>query len=223
MRKLFFYCLIFLSLTNCTKKEVQLPKIDVTGIPKINDHSSIWVFFKINQNDTIAEVNKNNRLINTHWILNIDKRLTMQKVVPVLKQMQKDKSKPSMHKKEGFHTYFSYADLTTNKMALELFNPTKYIDTERQLDSVYHSYKDRKKITIQLNKNKLTLSNEIVSIKELKTKLMANKLKMDSINTPIIFLKFSKETSFESYLKTKVYLAKTNFNFAPVEYIYNLK
>lgn len=79
MKKKYFLIIAFFSIIfmSCSKKSVQLPLIDSDGISDIYNHSSIWLFFEENENDTLAVLNKNNKVINTQWIFNIDRRLTM--------------------------------------------------------------------------------------------------------------------------------------------------
>ena len=78
---------------------MQLPIIEIAGITEIQNHSSIWIFYDEQEGDETAILNKNNKIINTHWIFNIDKRLTMKTVVPHLSAMQENRDKDSMHKK----------------------------------------------------------------------------------------------------------------------------
>ena len=80
-------------LVSCNKKNIQLPLIEIDGIKEIQNHSSIWIFYKRDKKGTSAVLNKNNKLLNTHWIYNIDRRLTMDKIVPILEEMQANRKK----------------------------------------------------------------------------------------------------------------------------------
>ena len=51
---------VFFVLVSCgNNKEVLLPKSDVTIVKTIDNHSPIYIFFKSDGKDTIAEVNRN--------------------------------------------------------------------------------------------------------------------------------------------------------------------
>ena len=119
---------VFITLS-CKEKSVQLPTLDVVGIQDtIYNNSKIWIFYNLHGNDTIAELNNNNSVANTHWIFNIDKRLSLKQVIPLIQQLQAKKEKPSMHDNgEISHSYYSYVDTVSNKLSLILFDSIKYI------------------------------------------------------------------------------------------------
>ena len=118
--------LYFLILFGCKNKEVELPLISIDGISEIQNHSSIWIFYEQTPNDTLSILNKNNKLLNTNWIYNIDSRLTMDKVVPLLIKMQENRNKKSMHKKEGMLNFFSYANTRNKNISLVMFDTINF-------------------------------------------------------------------------------------------------
>ncbi len=83
MKKLLFILSFFLTLSSCTNKTIQLPQIAISGESEIQNHSQIWVFYKYNKDKIKAEINKNNTISTTNWIINIDKRLPIREVIPV--------------------------------------------------------------------------------------------------------------------------------------------
>lgn len=222
MKKL-LYPIIFFSLilfSSCNKKKVQLPLIDQQGIPEIHNHSSIWIFYELKNNDTLAILNKNNKIINTHWIFNIDKRLPMKKIAPLLQKMQADKNKESMHKKEGFFNYFSYADMASNQISLINFTPTAFVFTEQAYQDLLNGHS--KNIELDIQNDALFLDKQKINMDQLVQKL--NDLKInDTLNSLKISLKYPGNTSYQRYLKTKAYLNKTVIQIDSTEYIYNLK
>ena len=70
------------NLISCNKKEIKIPTLDAKGIQEIHNHSQVWFFFEIKNNDTIAKLNKKNTISTTHWIYNIDKKLALKSIIP---------------------------------------------------------------------------------------------------------------------------------------------
>jgi len=218
--KYLIYIISFLFLiTSCSKKDIQLPLIDSDGLSEIYNHSSIWLFFEKNEKDTLAVLNKNNKIINTHWLLNIDRRLTMKYVVPALNEMQKAKYKPSMHGKEGTFIYFAYANTKSNNISLIEFKPTNFILSEKQIKDIVN---DDQIIKINLQKNKILINNILTDLDHVKNILKDYKNK-DSLNNSRIFLKYNEGISYQKYLQTKMILSKINMAIDSTENIYSIK
>jgi hypothetical protein len=219
---LFAYVIFFLLTFGCTNKKVQLPKIEIEGIPEIQNHSSIWIFLEIRDQDTIAVLNKNNKILNTHWIFNIDRRLPMVKIIPFLKSMQENKNKDSMHKNEGMLNYFTFANTRDKSISLVIFNPTTYIfngTVDENISSIDPSYEF---IEVDLQNDVLFLNKLKLRKDELIKKLNQIQSQDSLINYKIIF-KYSENTTFQNYLTTKSYLLKTGLNLVPEEFVYSLK
>lgn len=224
MQKNFYLLTIIflLFISSCSDKKVQLPKIELEGIPQIHNHSSIWVFYEIKNQDTIAILNKNNKIMNTNWIFNIDKRLTMNKVSPILIELQLNKNKPSMHKKEGTFSYFSYADLSSNQISVLNFIPTAFIFTSEEYQNLLISSPNFKTVELEIKKDFLILDKEEINTDQLAQKI--SRLKQnDTINSLKIFLKYNENITYQSYLKAKVFLNKVEIQIDSTEYIYSLK
>jgi len=217
-----FPLLFILFFNSCTDKKVQLPKIELEGTPQIHNHSSIWVFHEIKNQDTIAVLNKNNKIMNTNWIFNIDKRLTMGKVSPILTELQLNKNKPSMHKKEGSFSYFSYADISSNRISVLNFNPTAFIFTNEEYQNLLISSPNIKIVELEIKNNFLILDKEEINADQLSQKIKKSQLN-DTLNSLKIFLKYNENITYQSYLKTKVFLNKVEIQIDSTEYIYSLK
>ena len=223
--KKFYYKLLLLSIflvSSCANKEVLLPKIEIDGIPEIHNHSSIWIFYEQKGNEEIAVLNKNNKILNTHWIFNIDKRLPIKEVVPFLIQMQKNKNKDSMHKKEGNLNYFSYANIKSNQIALLDFDPTHYIYNIDEYKALVDNLLSNKIIELDINNENLFLNKKSVELNQLQRKIDQLKLK-DSLANIKLLLKYNENTSYQNYLETKVFLSKIEIQIDSTEYIYSLK
>lgn len=224
MKKRFYYfILIFLLFfQSCSKKEVLLPLITMEGIHEIQNHSSIWIFFEIEKQDTLAVLNKNNKLLNTHWILNIDKRLPMGKIVPILEDLQKNRNKDSMHKKEGMLNYFSYADQVTNKISLLNFLSTFYVKNENDFNYLFEEPLNKRLITLEIDKDHFILDKKSFDKNKLKESL-ENFTKKDSLQEPVLILKYEENLSYQDYLSAKAFLSNEGFPLDKTEYIYTIK
>jgi len=119
--------IIALLLFSCGKKEdVLLPKSNITIVKDVQDHSPIYIFFKVEGKDTIAELNRKSAIISTNWILNIDKRLPLKLVIPQVMKMQDKKRNEKMHQNEESENYYSYADSVGKNLAFLPFTKVFY-------------------------------------------------------------------------------------------------
>jgi hypothetical protein len=124
--KYFTLIIVFLLVSCGDKKDVLLPKSNLTIVKDVQDHSPIYIFFKIRGKDTIAEVNRKNSIISTNWIFNIDKRLPLKLVIPEVMKLQEKKRGDSAHKNEKAENYYSYADSIGKNLAFLPFTKMYY-------------------------------------------------------------------------------------------------
>ena len=114
-------------LFSCGKKEdVLLPKANVSIVKDVQDHSPIYIFFKTEGKDTIADLNRKSSIISTNWIFNIDKRLPLKMVIPEVMKLQEKKRADSAHKNENAKNYYSYADSIGKNLAFLPFTKVYY-------------------------------------------------------------------------------------------------
>ncbi len=172
MKKYFLFIIPFL-IFGCAKEELKIPTLAAPGIQELHDHSQVWMFFEVKNNDTIAKVNRKNTISSTHWIYNIDKRLPIRTFIPTLIKL-KEKHSNSMHSKEGTHNYFSYSDTISKKLSFFEFDATIF-KTDSLLSKYYikeHSniYKNYNNINLTFNPNNTWINDakmengELVSI-----------------------------------------------------------
>ena len=123
----YFTLIIACLLLSCGNKEaVLLPKSDVSIVKDVQDHSPIYIFFKTEGKDTIADVNRKSSIISTNWILNIDKRLPLKLVIPQVMKLQEKKRTEKAHKNENAENYYSYADSIGKNLAFLPFTKVYY-------------------------------------------------------------------------------------------------
>jgi hypothetical protein len=122
----FLIVLFLLIIISCGDKEtVLLPKSDLTFLKEVQNHSSIFLFFKTKGKDTLIEVNRKNSISSTNWIFHIDRRLSLRLVVPEIIKLQA-KKEASAHKSETSDNYFSYSDSLHKNLAFLSFTKVKY-------------------------------------------------------------------------------------------------
>lgn len=216
------YLILFLaliSLSGCQNKQVQLPLIDMPGISEIQNHSSIWIFMQTNNGETSAKLNKNNKITNTHWIFNIDRRLTMAQVIPVLEEMQENRNKDSMHKKEGMKNYFSYADMATETISLIPFHQTAFITETLNKENLAA---EPCTVVLEIWGDQIKINDEIIPLDLLLSDLK-NKNSCGTEEMAKILLTYDSQTSYQDYLNAKAFLTLSEIDCSSDEYVYTVK
>ncbi len=199
---------VFFVLISCgNNKEVLLPKSDITIIKAVDNHSPIYIFFKFDGKDTVAEVNRKNSIISTNWIFNIDKRLPLRLVIPEVMKLQEKKRSEKMHKNEEAQNYFSYADSIGKNMAFVPFTKVYY-----KINKPSHG------ILVYFTKDNLILVHGVqVEKTDLEHYLKA--LPSDKPNK--FMFCFAKDLSYGNYIQNKVFIMSSNIKIANTEeYIY---
>ncbi len=197
MKKISLLVILITLTISCSKKEVKIPVLPVKGLQELHNHSQIWFFFEKKGNDTIANINRNNAIISTHWIYTIDRRLPLKTIVASINKFQ-TKHANSMHSKEGTHNYYSYSDTISKKLSFFLFDsiqfvtkPLKTLPTKAE-DSIY------KNVSIFFKKNTVRIDDTTFSKEEWKDKL-AEYLRQ-SEKKQRLFLSFDENILFQDYL-----------------------
>ncbi len=119
--------LISLLFTSCSKKEVLLPQVPVSGATEIQNHSEVWVFYNEKAAGDKADINMNNLITSTNWILNIDRRLALREVVPVFQTVHAKRAKKTMHSVEGMTDYISYSNTKDKNISVFPISDKSYL------------------------------------------------------------------------------------------------
>lgn len=201
--KYFLGLLLVLGMLSCDgNKEVQLPKADKTIVADLQEHSPIYIFFKVEGKDTIAEVNRKNSISSTNWIFNIDKRLPLHLVVPELIKLQAKKD-GSMHKNEASKNYFSYANEVKKTMAFMPFTMVKFLIEKPKTGAVVYFTKNNKILVDDVAVQKDSLENYL------------DKLPLAKYHD--INFCFDKNSTFDSYIKNQMIIRTMEIEFANPE------
>ncbi|HIP48361.1 MAG TPA: hypothetical protein EYG92_05285 [Lutibacter sp.] len=195
--KIVFLLILVFSIVSCTNKTVELPQLPISGESEIQNHSQIWVFYKEKDGKIEAELNKNNRITTTHWIINIDKRLTLKELVPVFNIIKEKRELKSMHKKDGMNNYLSYSDIKNKKIALFA------------MDSLYFTMQSKEKIAelkqSNINTHAIAFSKESIRLDGNSFPINQwNSMVLDSLSKGRVRLEFSQNLSYQEYLKYRI-------------------
>ncbi|AWK05390.1 hypothetical protein HYN56_14555 [Flavobacterium crocinum] len=208
----YFTLIIAFLLFSCGKKEdVLLPKSNVTIVKDVQDHSPVYIFFKTEGKDTIADLNRKSAIISTNWILNIDKRLPLKSVIPQVMKMQDKKRNEKMHQNEESENYYSYADSIGKNLAFLPFTKVFY-KMERPSKGSFVVY-------FKKGKQQVFMMNKEIKITEILKQFYSIKFE----RVPDLVFLFDKNMSYEEYLQYKILLQKEvtyNLDKLPVEYIF---
>lgn len=208
----YFTIILVLILFSCGKKEdVLLPKSNITIVKEVQDLSPIYIFFKTDGKDTIADVNRKSSIISTNWILNIDKRLPLKLVIPEVMKLQEKKRADSAHKNENAENYYSYADSIGKNLAFLPFTKVYYKTEKPSRENFVVYFKKGKKQVFMANKE-IKISEILQQFYSIKFERVPN----------MVFL-FDKNMSYEEYLQYKILLQKHvtyNLDILPVEFIF---
>lgn len=103
------FALIFgvILLASCQQKEMKISRSDFSVVTEMTDFSPAYI---LKNEEGTVEIKKNSLIGNTHWVLSVDRDLTLNEVAPFLQELTQKK-----HKKGGMHEdtkdiYFVYSD-----------------------------------------------------------------------------------------------------------------
>ena len=229
MIKRLFILIGLVFMCQCSDKEVLLPVIDEGGIAETQNHSSIWIFYDPAGQESKAVLNKNNKLLNTNWIFNIDRRLAMKDVIPLLQTMQADRNKDSMHKKEGMINFFSFADSKNERISLVNFPEINFIALDDISVSSDISVSNRAEndpgtclVTLRIYEDYLEVYRKTFD-KEQIAEIHSYPDACEEGETRVYRLVYDQDLSFQSYLETKVFLEAAKVQLDTTELVETLK
>lgn len=224
----YFFILLFpFLILSCAKKELKIPTLAEKGIQEIHNHSQVWLFLTVENNDTIATVNRKNTISTTHWIFNIDKHLPLKAIIPSIINLQ-DKHANSLHSKEGMHNYFSYSDTISKKLSFLEFDSV-YFKTDSILSKNYikknnSNYIDYNNIHLIFNLNNVWINDTKIEKLNFKNTLLKYIDFSSEGKKTMLHLNFNDQLSYQDYLfyKTMIHNFDTNTILTnQIEFIFN--
>ncbi len=192
MKKIIFIGICML-LISCGKKEVLLPQISETVVADVKDHSPIYMFMNIKNNDTLLELNRKSSIVSTNWLFNIDKRLPLRLVVPQIQDLQFRKES-SEHKNAAADNYFTYMDSKKKTLAFLPFTGVTYKMEKPTTDF---------KVIYFLKNGKVKINNQ--EIEKSKLEIFLNELPIEKETE--LSIAYDKNLSFGDYISSR-FMAK---------------
>lgn len=138
--KYFFYCFLLTLMCSCGKdKIIQLPKIEQSNITEITDVSAAYLFYDETMPDSV-KLNRKNLISTTNWLVNVDKRLTLEQALPKIIFIQNKKRNSEIHKNENAKNFYTCNDISIKNLGFIDFTDTHYHtkNASTYLDTLKH-------------------------------------------------------------------------------------
>lgn len=152
-----FPILLTLVLFSCgNERSLILPEIENATITELHDVSHAYLFYDETKEDSV-DLNRKNLISTTNWLINVDKRLTLEQAIPKIKQLQDKKRNAKMHKNDAAKNYY-----TCNDTSIKNLGFLEFTDVVYHSDSLehIHNFIVSKEPTLQFDfyaKNRLKL------------------------------------------------------------------
>ncbi|WP_054851637.1 hypothetical protein [Olleya sp. ITB9] len=136
LNRFLFITVLFLFFSCGNEKVLQLPEIQNAGITEVLDVSPAYIFYDETIQDSV-ELNRKNLIISTNWLVNVDKRLTLEQALPSIIKLQEKKRNATMHKNEKARNYY-----TCNDTSIKNLGFIDFTDVEYRLNYTETKYED---------------------------------------------------------------------------------
>ncbi len=213
MKKFILFSLILSTFfISCTKQPVYLPQLDISGETDIQNHSEIWVFY--NEKTKKADVNKNNLITTTNWIINIDKKLLLSEVIPVFQMVKAKRAKKSIHSAEGMKDYITYSNTKDKNVSAFRIDSTSYMLLPK--NEIQDLNQENPCTIIDFSPNSIRINKKDFS------KTQWNKSVLDSLSG-CIQLQFDQGLNYQEYMEYRLTLNSflpKEMSVETTEYIY---
>ena len=193
------------------EKILQLPEINHSDITEILDVSHAYLFYDETKPDSI-ELNRKNLISTTNWLVNVDKRLTLDQAIPSIVFLQNKKRDAQIHKNEDARNYFTCHYKKINNLGFIDFTNVYY--HQEELEDYLKTQNIKNFKVLNLNSDSISFKKRSVKVKEL--------AKLDSTKTKV-FLRFDNSISFQKYIEYKeqlIGLDSIQLNIDNNEFIY---
>ncbi|NRR92813.1 hypothetical protein HSX10_14665 [Winogradskyella undariae] len=207
----YIYLLIVLCCFSCNnERTLFLPEIENTEITEVLDVSPAYLFYDETQPDSTL-LNRKNLISTTNWLVNVDKRLTLEQAIPKITLMQNKKRNAKMHKNEAAKNYFTCNTTDISNLGFIEFTDVYFINES------YNTYKVEQplnefgnKIIAEvnsLNDINLSIDSTTSDIKKTNLNQLVNAIYMlcesKEITDATLILNLSKGLTFQDYISIK--------------------
>ena len=212
MRNLFTaFILCFLFSCN-NEKTLRLPEIMYADTNEVLDVSHAYIFYDESKPDSL-ELNRKNLIGTTNWLINVDKRLTLDQAIPQVRFLQDKKRSAKMHKNDAAKNYFTCSDSSIKNLGFIEFTDVVYKTYEEEKDLELNNKPNTLKIFINSMDNIIIDSFENSSEQTSKTIIKALTSRIDSLKAIkeidkssdpyIIYFIYNKRLNFQNYISIK--------------------
>lgn len=217
LKKILFIFLVIL-LFSCKKQSIELPLIAINGESDVYNYSQIWVFYNSGEDKIKAEINKNNTISTTHWIINADKRLPMSEMLTVMGMVHNKRGKKSIHSSEGMHNYLSYANVKSKKIQLYKVDSIQFFIVDSlAAQNIISAYRETEHI--------LKISTDYFEFNQVPFKIdIFNQKFFDTISPKNVRLFVDENMTYQFYLEKRLQLntfLKSEIKIDSTEYFLN--
>ncbi|WP_272022864.1 hypothetical protein [Olleya namhaensis] len=214
LNRLLFISVLFLFFSCGNEKVLQLPEIQNADITEVLDVSPAYIFYDKTKQDSV-ELNRKNLIISTNWLINVDKRLTLEQALPSIIKLQEKKRNATMHKNEKARNYY-----TCNDTSIKNLGFIDFTDVEYRLNYSEINYED-----IEIDDNSFGINLIINSLEDITINsfMISGETNLDQLNDYLkeklndlnlddkehggdyynLQIGFNKSLSFQDYISIK--------------------
>lgn len=194
MDRMTFALLMLMALSCNNRRTVQLPEIQNADVVAVFDHSPAYIFYDTLQPNGVV-LQRNSLISTTNWLVNVDKRLTLEQAIPKIDFIQTKKRNAKMHRNEAAKNYYTCHDTAIKNLGFLEFTDI-YYHAEPVADYV-KSQNLKSYLTIDFYSDSILFENQ--------------KIKLDTLKVPDtlkLFPRFDKTLNFQQYIDFKVMINK---------------
>jgi hypothetical protein len=214
LNRFLFITVLFLFFSCGNEKVLQLPEIQNADITEVLDVSPAYIFYDETKQDSV-ELNRKNLIISTNWLINVDKRLTLEQALPSIIKLQEKKRNATMHKNEKARNYY-----TCNDTSIKNLGFIDFTDAEYRLNYTETNYED-----IEIDDNSFGINLTINSLEDITINsfMILGETNLDKLNDYLkeklnvlnlddkehggdfynVQIGFNKNLSFQDYISIK--------------------
>ena len=203
---------------SCQKRLVELPEVSKSNITEVSDLSPAYIFYDETLPDSV-ELNRKNLIISTNWIVNVDKRLTLEQVIPKIQILQNKRRNTEMHKNENAKDYYSCNDTSIKNLGFLEFTHVDYIlGSPSEYKEEANEIADLTRILLDIHNPDAiaityTLANsEVINTNAEELLEQVNEVLETVDSKTEIVLSFNKNLSFQEYINIKSLLSELTLN-----------
>lgn len=202
--------IVFIISTSCIKERLlYLPEIQGAKITEITDVSHAYLFYDESQEDKV-DLNRKNLIGTTNWLINVDKRLTLEQAIPNITYLQDKKRNAKMHKNEKAKNFYTCNDTEIQNLGFIEFTNVIYKDISIQ---EFFKTKERDEIlgitlnVLSINDIVLNATSRDINQSELYTNIddatQAINVFQESEHSIKLYLLFDSQITFQDYITIK--------------------